>query len=32
MITPHVITSLEDVDAVSEEFKARVENVMRMVR
>jgi general secretion pathway protein D len=29
MITPHVITSLDDVDAVSEEFKKKVESAMK---
>jgi general secretion pathway protein D len=32
MITPHVITSLEDVDAVSEEFKHKVEDVMTVFK
>ena len=28
MITPRVITSLDDVDAVSEEFKKKIGNAM----
>ncbi len=32
MITPRVITSLEDVDAVTEEFKAKVGNVVKRLR
>jgi general secretion pathway protein D len=32
MITPRVITSLEDVDAVSEEFKKKVGNAMTAFR
>jgi general secretion pathway protein D len=32
MITPHVITSLEDVDIVSEEFKRKIGNAMTLFR
>jgi type II secretory pathway component GspD/PulD (secretin) len=32
MITPRVITSLEDEDAVSEEFKKKVGNAMTAFR
>ncbi|MDO8720898.1 MAG: secretin N-terminal domain-containing protein [Syntrophales bacterium] len=32
MITPHVITSLDDVDAVSEEFKKKIGNVINVLR
>ncbi len=32
MITPHVITSLEDVDTVSEEFKRKIGNAMSLFR
>jgi general secretion pathway protein D len=32
LITPHVIASLADVDAVTEEFKSKVGDVMKDVR
>ncbi len=32
MITPHVITSLDDVDAVSEEFKKKIGTAMKFFR
>jgi hypothetical protein len=32
MITPRVITSLDDVDAVSEEFKKKIENATAAFR
>jgi len=32
LITPHVIISLEDVDAVTEEFKSKVGNVIKKLR
>ena len=32
MITPRVITSLDDVDAVSEEFKKKIGNASMMFR
>lgn len=32
MITPRVITSLEDVDAVSEEFRKKIENAISILR
>jgi general secretion pathway protein D len=31
LITPHVITTLEDVDEVTDEFKTKVRNVMSLV-
>jgi general secretion pathway protein D len=32
MITPRVITSLDDVDAVSEEFKKKIANAINILR
>src|SRR5659263_647196 len=32
MITPHVISSLEDVDAVSEEFKKKIANAINLLK
>jgi hypothetical protein len=32
LITPYVIVSLDDVDAVTEEFKRKVGSVMKMYR
>jgi len=31
LITPHVITTLEDVDEVTDEFKTKVKNVMNLM-
>ena len=31
LITPHVITTLDEVDAITEEFKAKVSNLMKLM-
>ena len=31
LITPHVITTLDEVDAITEEFKTKVSNVMKLM-